>query len=446
MPSHRLNHAPKHRPKSLHAYLMMAAKAHFPKNNNGLLATMFKLLSQKRVVGEGWVERAELAALWSQNGRSGRCTSSVLTKAIENLRQQLAGKLSWTLPHFSMSIEGSPLGRATRYRLKIERRERPWDFLGKEAPHTIPTTFWYRCGSGRRRAIQALVWAHVEPNREFEILADRETPNARWVPPSHPIQYYLERNTYFEEQSAKRKQICGRGLRHGDLWGITSVQVNRDRSSTVVRISTTRTAYQDLVFLKNKAGEFFSALPKNRTYGEWLDMGDEPRDTFCPPRDAMCVAVLLVTEKPTRTVFLAKPKHAMISCPPWNVTADGAAASSNVNILEQKPDLPHQAKEVLFRETGVQADEQQIVWLGFARPAQNGDSSVVAMIRSEYSVDEILQKFEHRPFTDDLECIKPLLIEDVPQWLDSTTQEPRTHLLELSLVWMLFRYGLATPA
>lgn len=440
---------PRRRPKTIHQFIVLAARASFPINNDRLLARMLEMLSARRIVGDGWVERHELTGLWPNCSRTAqgleerKRASGMVTNAVENLRKQIDHRLAWMLPHFTIKLESTPPNRATRYRLSLTRCEGPWDYQHDEAPNTLPVSFAYRFKQGAKHVAHVRTWARARPNLQLEIEAVREPPQAEWKPPKHRAAYVKARDGYFQNEVARMKQAGHPELHASDIWGIREVHVSDGEKGSTVRILTERTVYPDLCFLKRHLDELFPALRKQGTYRDWLEMEHEPRASFCPPRDALCVGVLILVKQPEVSVFVAK-QRAPGGDGKWEPSAAGAASSSYYHVKDDTPDLKGQVSGVVHREVGLKVNEDKIKWLGFARGLQAGSSSaVLALVEMDLTVKQVLQKFNQRREKDDVEKLVPVPLAKAREWLEQLPIRERGEFLELTLALAAIDQGLA---
>lgn len=439
---------PRRKPKTLHQFLTLAARAQFPSHNNRFLARMLEKLSERRNVGEGWVERGELAALWPGRKQPGgdfearRRESGKVTNGITNLREHIDHRLAWLLPHFTLKLEASPKDRAARYRLVISRRDEPWDFVGNEAPNTLPVSFAYRFKPGPRHVAQVRYWS-LALGRRMEIEAVREPPQAEWAPRSHRAAYCLARDRFFALEAERFRQENRGQLHDSHVWGIRDLQVSDGDGSATVRIFTERTAFSDLHFLKRHLDEDFPAMRKQGSYREWLRMEQEPRSGFCPPRDALCVGVMILAKKPRPTVFVAK-QHAPDGNGRWEPSAAGAAASHYLQVRDDAPDLNNQVLGVVHREVGLKIEHRHIRWLGFARGlGKCSSTAALAVVELDLSVADVLEKFNRRRERDDVEKLHPLNLAAARDWLETIPAGQRGEFLELLLALVAIDQGLA---
>jgi hypothetical protein len=426
--------------------MTLAANSKFPPHDDRRLARIFELLSVHRTIGDGWVAREKIAQFWpaarTDSLEERRRVCNRVTNAIKNLREQIAQNLSWILPHFIIEVEGFPADRAVRYRLKVERREPAWDFVNDEAPRTLPLRFAFRFSGGKIHSLKMRVWAHATPNHSLQITAVREPADGEWAPPSANNAYKKRRDTYFAERAAAHLKATGQELHAGDIWGIKAAHVTAGESVTRVQIETERTTFPDLVFLKANFDHTFDALSKHTTYRQWLRSDDEPRQGWCAPRDALCVSVMIVTRKPTPTIFVAKQRAGGM----WEATAAGAASSSHVHVDDENPDLEGQVTGVVYREIGLKVAKQEIKWIGFARGIERGNTNVIAMIEVPFTVQEVLQKFDRRREKDDVEDLKPLPVSEAGGWIENLAPRERGEFLELALGLTAMQFGAAELA
>lgn len=405
---------------------------------------MFELLSHRRTAGDGWVQREELCRLWTKRVIAGtearKRASSTTTAAIRNLEDQIQRRLAWMLPHFTIKLDSLPRRRATKYRLNIIRREDPWDFKNNEAPNTLPLSFSYRFRGGSRHVVHVRTWDVAKSGLQLEIEAVREPPQAEWNPPTHRLAYYKVRDFFFQTEIVTQKSKGGISLHSGDIWGIRDVTISEGSKGSTVRILTERTTYADLYFLRHNLDQPFPALRKQGTYREWLGMELEPRVGFCAPRDALCVAVMILVTDPVPTIFPAKQKVSG----KWEPSAAGAASSHYYQVNDESPDLKGQVCGVVHREIGLKVQQAQINWLGFARGPDAGSSSaVLAVVELNVSVRDVLQKFGRRPQQADLEVLEPVALEESRVWLDKIPPKERGEFLELTLALTAIQTGFA---
>lgn len=439
---------PRHKPRSLHDYLVAAARAQFPPNNDHRLARLFELLSRRRTVNEGWVSRAEIAALWPGGSQtdleSRKRHSGGLTNAIVDLREQIARRLEWTLPHFTIKVEADPPHRAERYRLSVRRREAPWDFQRDEAPNTLPLNLSYRFGKGTRHVVQVRTWATtVGPHRALEIEAVREPPRAEWQPAPYGPAYRRIRDEFFEAENARLRTLGLRELHASTVWGIKDVQVTEGHHGSAVRIVTEKTSYKDLHFLKRNLDQPFTALRKHGTFRDWLQMEADPRGGFCPPRDALCVDALVMARTPEPTVFVARQKSRN-GAGRWEASAVGAASDAHQNVSDERPDLRNQVSGVVHREIGLKIDLDRIRWLGVARGLRSTSSTtVLAFIETDSTPNQILEKFAHRRDRDDVEALTAVRLDRMHDWLKRIPHAERGEFLELTLALAAIDRGVA---
>lgn len=429
---------PRQKPRSLHDYIVAAANAQFPSHNGRRLARVLALLSARRTVGDGWVTRAELAALWPVHAPSKEVDdrkrwSGTITNAMSDLKAQITHRLSWTLPHFTIKLEADPPHRAVRYRLNIVRREPPWDFQRDEAPNTLPLTFTYRFKGGPKRVLHVRPWVLAGPQRALEIEAVREPPEAEWTPASLKKQYYQARDDHFSEEATRHAREHLGTLHDGTIWGIKALQITDGAKASTVRILTEKASYADLHFLKRHLDRPFPAMKKAGTYRDWLQVEAEPRSSFCPPRDALCVAVLVMVRDPEVTVFIAKQKKSG-GDGPWGPSAAGAANDAYIHVDDDHPDLKNQVSGVVHREIGIKVDTDKITWLGFARGLDAASSSaVLALVESELNVRQVLHKFGKRRMKDDIETLAAVPLAKTRERLDKIPAKDRAEFLELIL-------------
>jgi hypothetical protein len=439
---------PRQKPRSLHDFIVAAAQAQFPPHNGRRLARALTLLSERRTVGDGWVTRNELAALWpahiaSQEVDDRKRQSGTITNAMNDLKGQIAHRLAWTLPHFTIRLDSDPPHRAVRYRLNIVRREPPWDYQRDEAPNTLPLTFAYRFKGGQRRVIHVRPWALAGPQRSLEIEAVREPPQAEWTPISLGKHYCRARDSHFQAETGRWEKENLGALHDGTIWGIRALNITDGGKASTVRILTEKASYSDLHFLKANLDKPFGAMRKAGTYRDWLQIENEPRGGFCPPRDALCVAVVVIVRDPKPTIFIAKQKNAHGSGR-WGPSAAGAANDDYIHVDDDHPDLKNQITGVVHREIGLKVDTDKITWLGFARGLDAGSSSaVLALVESELTVRQVLHKFAKRRLKDDVETIVAVPLDQVRERLEKIPAKERAEFLELILALTAIDQGLA---
>ncbi len=388
----------------------------------------------KRTVGDGWVSRADLLTLWP--GKPAVDEEAVIraTKKISNtvkrLEKQIARYLTWIFPHLRIEIQRRPAKHASHFRINLQEKGAPWVFGKSEtAGHTLPHHFGYRFHGGVSHKAHVLAWATALPGRMLAVEAVREPPEAEWSPPSHPKAYAKNRDEHFEKERALAKKEGRPDLHDSHIWGIREVEVNAGGSSTSVRITTDRTGYSDLHFLKCHLDQNFGSVHK-QTYRQWLKLSDDPRGDFCPPRDALCVYVLVLTRKPELTVFFGKQRWSG----KWDVTAAGAACSAHYGVDDENPDIANQVCGVLHKETGLKIKKDAIKWLGVARGVTAGCSTgVLALVPTNDDVPQVLQKFKRRREKHDLEELEAVPLAKAREWLETIPPEKREQFLELSL-------------
>ncbi|HWA25964.1 MAG TPA: hypothetical protein VG734_09895 [Lacunisphaera sp.] len=442
---------PRQKPACLHDYVVAAANAQFPKQNGRRLARVLELLSSRRTSGDGWVPRSEIAALWPGNAPKGgleerKRQSGTITNALADLKQQIERRLAWSLPHFTIKLEADPPRRAHRYRLSITRREAPWDFLRDEAPNTLPLAFSYRLGRGPVQTVAVRPWAVTAPGRTLEIEAVREPPQAEWQPHSHRAAYRRVREAFFEAEIDRHRRAGLVQLHPSALWGIKDVATMDGRHGMTVRVVTEKTCYPDLHFLKRNLDRPFAALRKYGSFRDWLQLESDPRSSFCPPRDALCVDALVVTRRPELTAFLSRQK-APAGQGRWEASAVGAASDAHHNVSDDRPDLRNQVTGVVHREIGLKVDPDLIRWLGFARGlTATSSASVLALVETNLTVAQVLEKFAHRRDRHDVEALLPVKLARMSEWLKTIPPGERGEFLELSLALAAIDYRLAVTA
>jgi hypothetical protein len=276
------------------------------------------------------------------------------------------------------------------------------------------------------------------------VKAVREPPRATWSPPSHAKEYFRERNLFFNARSEAAKNAGGTKLHPGELWGIKELRLSEGTEGTSLRLITTRITYPDFLFLSANLDVNFPNLRKTTTYRQWLDIDPNPHDEFCAPRDALCVSVVLVCQKPKLSAFVARQcARRADGSAIWETSAAGAASSSQLHYLEEHPDLEAQVQSVVLRETGVQFDPKSIRWLGFARSAMPGNSSAIALVELPQAVPEVVRRFRDRREHEDVDELFAVELAKAQDWLQSTPQKERGEFLELALALTGIRYGVA---
>lgn len=392
MASAAIPKVPRDKPKTLGRFLVLAAQAFFPINNERRLQRILALLIERHAAGK-WLSRIELWSFWGVRPTSlrepedRRRLGNSITNGLSELRRHLA-QLAWTVPNFHIELVEEVERSGARYRLKIARRCEPWDFNDKEAPHAEASDFCYRfTGAPDVRSIPAQVWRAPKLDQQLRIVAERISATATWRPPSHGAAYEKLRDACFEA-AKQRAAKFGRKLHPGDLWGIRDVQDEHVDGASTVRLTTTRITYADNLYVRSCLHSEFPPLKKSRTVKDWLGIDPSWDGNFCPPRDALCVSVALVTKRGGLTVYMSKQRTDDASLK-WELTAQGAASSSNLLTKEESPDISEQVRTVVLRETGVRFEAGQITWLGFARSKKNGDSSVIALVELDSTPGEM---------------------------------------------------------
>ena len=394
--------------------------------------------------GRTWVPREELAGFWPKPKKSDSShrirLSQTISKAMREFEAQLQ-TLSWVVPNFTVRLESFPEGRAERYRLVLRKRSNPWDFT-ERSQLTSDLNFSYAFEGGLVCDLPVQVWRARKTDAHFEIEAVRETVTSEWRPPSQAKAYFAARDHFFAKVSAAARQQ-GRELHAGELWGIKDVRVAREDQSTAVHLATTRISYSDYLFLSNQFEQPFLALKKQQTYREWLKLESELGEAFCPARDALCVAVALVSKAPERRLYFGRQRRTEI----WELTAAGAASSTEVVYVEDKPDLKSQILQVVARETGIKfkAGELDVAWLGFARSRESRDSSVIALVQLDQTDAQIMRTFARRQDKRDLDRIEGVILTEVAAWLVKIPPEKRGALLEVGVALVAMHFGLARP-
>lgn len=425
---------------------MLAARALFPRHNDGLHYRLLEFLLSRSTAGEGWVSRQEILALWGEkparNADAEKHATKRVTNTLSRLEQQIARHLAWVVPHLSLKILRRPPNHASHFRIEIRKKSSPWIFKHNEmVDQPLPTQFVYRFNGGDARTAHVRIWAFATRECSLMIEAVRESPDAEWQASSHIKSYLKARDAFFEKEVARAKKEGRADLHDSDLWGIRDIDINPGEGNATVRITTTRTNYSDLHFLKQHLDTHFPATLKH-TYRQWLKLQSDPRADFCPPRDALCVYVLVFTRKPSLTVFLAKQKHTG----KWEASAAGAACSTHYNVADHTPDLLNQVCGVLHKETGLKTSKEEVRWLGLARGVTgNCSTSVLALVETKDDVAQVLHRFKRRREKDDVEELKNVSLVKAQTWLDTIPPEQRGEFLELSLALAAIDQKLASP-
>jgi hypothetical protein len=253
------------------------------------------------------------------------------------------------------------------------------------------------------------------------------------------------REQFFEERSQEQVATGRQALHPGELWGVREVEVSEGERATSLRIMAERIMFQDYLLVRTMLDKPFVGLKKDRTYREWLGLDLDPREDFCPPRDALCVAVILVTTKPKPVLYVTKQKPRLADGrTPWDLSAVGAASSSQLHVVEERPDLGKQVQSVVLREIGVKFEPTAIHWLAFARSLSAGNSSVIALVESQLTSVQVENNFRTRRERDDVEQLLPIKVAEAIAWLEKVPESERGELLELGIALTAIRYRQAT--
>ncbi len=438
---------PRNKPKTLRKFLEVAARAFFPKNNERRMLKVLSLFLERQASGK-WVTRDELWSFWdgrspkSCDGMERHRVSNSITNGLEQFRGYLA-LLSWTVPHFHLEFIEARQTSETKYHLNISRRGEPWDFTDEEIPHADTPEFSYSfTRSNFVHKISAQVWRAEQPHHQLDIVAERASAKATWRPPAYADKYDALRDKFFQDAAAQFEKENMRRLHPGELWGIRELHSDHVDGASTIRLITTRISYADNLYVRKNYDATFPPLKKAKSIREWLGMDHMIDDRFCPPRDALCVSVALVSKKRGSFVYVARQKSTN-GTTKWELSAQGAASSSHLVAAEESPDIKAQARTVTFRETGIRFEPDEIEWLAFARSRRNGDSSVLALVELDMTPADVARQFAKRRETDDIEELCPVPVKDIPAWLRSIPPSQRGELLELSLALVAIRCGIA---
>ncbi len=369
---------------------------------------------------------------------SRRRLANAVTNGLAEFRRHLT-KLNWAAPHYTLLLEGDAPLRPIRFRLRLERRCAPWDFIGGEAPHTETSSFTYAFNEMPNVTLKAQVWRAYRGEHRLEIEAFRESAQAQWHPPSHAAAYRRLRDRFFEKESAAAVLAGGTRLHAGELWGIKDIHRSEADGVTTLRISTTRILFEDYLFLRRHIDVLFTGPRKEGTFREWLNFHGSSEDHFCPPRDALCVSVALVSPGTDPILYIGKQRVSG-AVGRWELSAAGAASSSQIVQEERKPDLHLQVQTVALRETGLRFEAQGVQWLGFARSIKSGDSSVIALVELDKTQTQVQRAFDRRRETGDLLELVPVKLSQLAQWLQGIPSAERGSLFEVGLALVAARY------
>ena len=434
------------RPKTFLEFLQQALEDLAPGRGDRRNVEILRLFILNGAVNDGWLSRERIAELWDEILES---KSDAVSKGIQRFGEAIRRIGYWIAPHCAVELIADSKTRPTRYKIVVTTKESAW-YLKQGFMQPLPWNFRYRFKRRSRiRTLDRQVWAFASKERNLEVTVGRTGPRAQWHPETNSSKYDAERDAYFRRKCEDAKKTGQRPPHDGDIWAIHDVTRLGDEGHPSLHIAVLRTKYSDRIFLRTKLDEICPFAEKTSTYRQWLGIGPEPLEAFIPPIHCLCLSVMLVAytdrkERSGLTLFVSRQSKASPSDPDqWEVTAAGVVSSSHLGQPEREPRLKEQIGTLLNRETGVPAEKHEINWLGFARAAIQRNSTLFALVEIGLSTKEVLEKFNNRPYRDDVEDMVPVPLDRVDQWLDKIPSENRREFLELGLALTAIRFGAA---